>query len=131
MKIIFYQYEFDKPGKNYLKTLYIMLSERSSKALKENGKCFRFFSGLTLKLPLFFRKMFPLYLRCFASLIPESFRKTTGNRPEKERKHFPEKERNLLSFKVRFYERGTKFLVGTTFKKNSVRYISIVKKLFN
>ena len=52
----------------------------------------------TLKIPLFFRKMFPLFFRSVSGVFPEWFR----NRPEKERTHFAEKERNLLSFKVRW-----------------------------
>ena len=49
--------------------------------------------------------MFPFFtvsFWCFFGLIPE-FRKKAGNRPGKKRTHFPEKERNLLSFEVRIY----------------------------
>ena len=44
-----------------------------------SGKCFRFFSGV----------------------FPAFFRNKSGKTPEKKLKHFPEKERNLLSFKAR------------------------------
>ena len=59
-------------------------------------------SGLkTKKIPLF-SGLFPVFFRPYSGIIPEKGRKKTGNRTEKERKHFPEKERNLISFKHRF-----------------------------
>ena len=42
----------------------------------------------------FFSGLFPVFFRPYSGMIPEKGRK------RKERKHFPEKERNLLSFKV-------------------------------
>ena len=56
----------------------------------------------TWKIPLFFRKMFPLFFRSVSGIFPAFFLndsgirpENTGNRPEKKRKHFPEKPRNL------------------------------------
>ena len=51
----------------------------------------------TLTIPLFFQKKFSL----FSGLFPVFFRPYSGKTPGKKRKHFPEKERNLLNFKVR------------------------------
>ena len=48
----------------------------------------------TLKMPLFVSAFF----RSVSGFISEKHRKQT----EKKRKHFPEKERNLFSFKVCF-----------------------------
>ena len=48
--------------------------------------------------PLFFRKMFPLFFRPFPGWFQNKAGKTP---PEKESTHFPEKERNLLSFRAR------------------------------
>ena len=53
-----------------------------------------------LKTSALFSENVSAFFRSGSGLIPEKGRKNTGNRPEKKRKHFPEKERNLLSFKV-------------------------------